>query len=106
MILRATNSKAEGQPTIKDYAKEVAPPFVSGQFAWHPTGGVKHALLLGYHSLIVKVFCSLPLAAGELKELIEWADMRGDVLSRAALIEVALGVSNDKPTIGGSLAQL
>jgi hypothetical protein len=81
--------RVSSQPSIKEYAQEVAQSFAEGLFKWRPLEGFKYALLLGSHSLIAKVLGSLPLEPGDFKKLIEWVTERGDILSRGAALELA-----------------
>jgi hypothetical protein len=98
--------KVDGQRTIKEFAQEVAKPFVSALFGWRRVDGFKQALLLGSHSFVVKAMGSLSLNGDELKTLIEWAVERGDPLSIGALIELALGYVAYKDKVRQSLAKL
>jgi hypothetical protein len=98
--------ESDGQPTIQEYAAEVACKLAADLFAWRRIDGIKHALLLCGHSGIVQLIASLPMTAAELRELLEWAVKCGDATARGALIEIALQKPEFKKQIKRPLDRL
>lgn len=95
----------DGQNSIKTYMEEVAEKHIRQLLAWNSLKGLRHALLLGSHSLVADVLAKLNVDAQILDSALVWA-ANVDVLSKVTLFELCLERPDDGPTIGRSVHEL
>ena len=83
-----------GEATIQLYAANRVKMLSDELLAWNRVDGAKQLLSLALHPSIIDTLAGLDLTETELASLMLWAAESGDVVSRGALIELAIRRSN------------
>ncbi len=78
------------QTTMEQYSAEVLDEFIAGLINWNRIEGAKLALLLAGHPSVIPLIEKVSLSCAEMGTLLQWALDDGDLVSRAALVEIAL----------------
>lgn len=76
--------------SLDDYVKEVAPRQFSALLKWRGAEGLKLALLLAPQPYLSEALAEAQIGDDTLREVISWLADKGDAMSCAAGIEIAL----------------
>lgn len=97
--------RIEGQENIREYVNEVATEHVNKLVAWRITDGLRQALLMGSHSLIVDVISKESVSFAEFDKLAKWAQT-SDCIARGVTLELAVKRTRDKLKISENVRLL
>jgi hypothetical protein len=82
--------RCDGQKDIGEYADQVLPGFLGQLLNWNPEAGLRHALLLAAHPLIIERLANFAIDKDAFTRLAKWSAGEGDVMARCAVLEMAL----------------
>ncbi|HXJ01398.1 MAG TPA: hypothetical protein VNH44_09245 [Micropepsaceae bacterium] len=97
--------RVDAQANVQEYVEQVAEEHIRKLLEWRAIDGAKQSLLLGSHSLVSRAIAATNISGADLNALLRWG-LGADALSRATLIEVALGKPEEKAEIEAALNDL
>lgn len=90
---------AEVGHDLLDYAEESGKAHIDQLLAWHPSQGLRLALLMSSHSLLTRQIGVAALDRQQVLDTYEWLVAHGDTLSVVGAIEVAIPALQDMPEL-------
>jgi hypothetical protein len=86
--------RLEGQRNIVEYVEQVASGHICALLEWDKTEGLRAALLLGAHSMVLDVLAKERISPTAFSKLVQWAKT-ADPLTQTGVLELALKRSGD-----------